>query len=518
MKTETTFGEFDGESAAAAEPGAASGGLLDGVQEQFGSAPWWVVSAIVHTILVLLTMLFVVSIMERPPNQTLVLAPAEQPLKPEIRSEKRTIAPNKVEVEYPEIVEHPLFPREETEDVTIKTDNNVKDNSSAGESDAITDVPHCGEGVDAIVGLQGLPAGCRGFRSRGGNKDAMLRRFGGTHASESAVNAALRWLANHQEADGSWSISNYEGSFPETGKPAVTGLALLAFLGAGHTDTVGRYKKTVHRAINWLISQQRTNGAIGENNGPGSGWQIGGGYNHMIAGLALAEAYGMSKNSRTQRAAQKAVDYTCNVHQSPGSGWRYKPGMAADISVTGWAAMQLKSARIAGLRVPDSSFAGARSCVDSGSGGAGGEYGGRVAAYQSGKSPNPMTASMGAVCRIFLGEPKGSPDLEASANMMANELPAWGADVGDTGGCQFYYWYYGTMAMFQLGGSWWKTWNAPMRDMLVENQRRGGDADGSWDPVGARDGRRGGRVYTTAMGALCLEVYYRYLPVYKDEK
>jgi hypothetical protein len=50
--------------------------------------------------------------------------------------------------------------------------------------------------------------------------------------------------------------------------------------------------------------------------------------------------------------------------------------------------------------------------------------------------------------------------------------------------------------------------------MLLEHQRRGADDDGSWDPVGVWCGK-GGRVYSTAMGALCLEVYYRYLPLYK---
>ena len=37
-----------------------------------------------------------------------------------------------------------------------------------------------------------------------------------------------------------------------------------------------------------------------------------------------------------------------------------------------------------------------------------------------------------------------------------------------------------------------------------------GEHAGSWDPRGARWAGEGGRVYTTALGALCLEVYYRY--------
>ncbi len=249
-------------------------------------------------------------------------------------------------------------------------------------------------------------------------------------------------------------MRKHEGSFTESGKPAVTGLALLAFLGAGHTETIGKYKANVSRAVAYLVSRQQANGAIGENNGAGSGWAVGGGYNHMIAGLALAEAYGMSKNSRTGSAAQKAVDYTCNVHQIKGSGWRYKPGAAADVSVTGWGAMQLKSARIAGLKVPDSSFSGARSFVDSVSTSGGGKHGGGIAAYQPGRTPTPMTAALGMVCRIFLGETKGSANLSSAADLLAKNRPQWGTNVGDHGGNQFYYWYFGTMGMFQMGGSY----------------------------------------------------------------
>ena len=69
--------------------------------------------------------------------------------------------------------------------------------------------------------------------------------------------------------------------------------------------------------------------------------------------------------------------------------------------------------------------------------------------------------------------------------------------------------------MFQMGGDWWKAWNGSLRDMLLEHQRTGArNVDGSWDPLDARCGE-GGRAFTTASGALCLEVYYRYLPIYK---
>ena len=68
--------------------------------------------------------------------------------------------------------------------------------------------------------------------------------------------------------------------------------------------------------------------------------------------------------------------------------------------------------------------------------------------------------------------------------------------------------------MFQTGGDVWKKWNDGLKTVLCTNQRKGGDADGSWDPLSAWE-IKAGRAYTTALGAMCLEVYYRYLPMYR---
>jgi len=78
-----------------------------------------------------------------------------------------------------------------------------------------------------------------------------------------------------------------------------------------------------------------------------------------------------------------------------------------------------------------------------------------------------------------------------------------------------YYWYYGTVACFQMGGDYWQRWNSSLRDMLIEHQAREGHEAGSWDPNPTLDtwGKEGGRVYSTALATLCLEVYYRFLPI-----
>ena len=50
----------------------------------------------------------------------------------------------------------------------------------------------------------------------------------------------------------------------------------------------------------------------------------------------------------------------------------------------------------------------------------------------------------------------------------------------------------------------------------LETQESAGAAKGSWSPDDDLWGGYGGRVYSTAMGTLCLEVYYSYLPLYGD--
>ena len=113
--------------------------------------------------------------------------------------------------------------------------------------------------------------------------------------------------------------------------------------------------------------------------------------------------------------------------------------------------------------------------------------------------------------------------LKGSAAFLLKDPPKWPAVSDCSMTCTskvpdgvkgFYYWYYGTLAMFQIGGDEWKQWNETLKNVLVPNQSKAGPEDGSWDPRDVSDWA-GGRAYTTALGALCLEVYYRYLPLYR---
>ncbi len=484
-------------------PPAEDGGWLGGLQDQFGTAPWWVTSTVVHVLLVLLTMLIVVSIQERQKDFVLAADILEEPKieQPRVRS---PIRQSLIEVDLPEIVEHPVFVHEKVEDFThMETENNLDDSTARGHEDAISDVPLGQTGVVASIGLGGGGGGCCG-RPTGGGRNRAALRAGGSRASESAVDAALAWLARHQEPDGHWDAQKYGGEGVDLG---LTGLSILAFLSAGHTETVGEYRENVRRAVRWLVSQQQPNGCIGSNPA-----RLG--YHHSIAALALAEAYGMGRSPTVRAAAQRAVDYAVREHVSSNGGWRYEARDAADTSVTGWFIMQLKSARVAGLRIDNSAFAGAMSFLATVTREDG------QCAYQPDGGPRRTMTAVGIVIRQFCGAPRTDRYVGGAANFLKARAPEWGpASVN------FYYWYYGTLGMFQMGGDAWRAWNAGLRNMLVENQRMDkppsnspDDVHGSWDPELDEHGMVGGRVYTTAMGCLCLEVYYRYLPIYGGKK
>jgi len=476
----------------------------DVMREQWERAPWWMISAAVHAVILMLMTVITVATASKKRDDIVITTDLAKKKEPEYDEKKvRDIFRNTKEVEAEEIVENPVFVHEEVEITDhFETENDMDTNTARGQEDAISDIPLGGTGVVGNIGVGGGGAGCFGYRTGGGRRRAVAR-FGGSKASESAVNAALRWLARHQEPDGHWDTVKYQAvSKADSG---ISGLAVLAFLGAGHTEKAGEYRMNVRKGLQWLmeVQKQNTNGVICDKG------DLRPGYEHPIAAMALAEAYGMARNPKVGQAAQKAIDYSIGVHQVEYSGWRYGPKDPGDTSVTGWFIMQLKSARVTGLKVDGRGFAGAAAFLDSveDKGEYKGYKGARFKYMPARGNVTPCMTAVGMLGRLFMGVKP--PDLRGGGEYLLERLPKWnaGEDLG------FYYWYYGTLVMFQMGGEYWKQWNPMMRDMLLQNQRRGGDEDGSWDPL-SRHGDYKCRVMTTALGALCLEVYYRYLPMY----
>jgi hypothetical protein len=111
----------------------------------------------------------------------------------------------------------------------------------------------------------------------------------------------------------------------------------------------------------------------------------------------------------------------------------------------------------------------------------------------------------GMFCRQLAKVPPTDPRMAEGAQFMkVNPLSP---------NLDYYYLYYGTLAMYQHQGAVWDEWNDRMKKILLEQQRNGGDEEGSWDPKGTH-GNEMGRAVVTALATLSLEVYYRILPIY----
>jgi hypothetical protein len=524
------------------------------------NAPWWLVSAGIHAVLILgAGLIYVERLMaiEEPRSPIIVRAPEPERITPEpIRNlSGNTGAPLKFDDPDPKVDPNEKviwFPGAVFSDKNRSNDfDPLHDEMKGQDKNFLSSLP--GDGSSHIGRLQkglgstesmgagpgGGSAGRYGGRF-GSNKDTCIRENGGGIRCESAVLAALRWLARHQNVDGSWSAEGFDhkcasGKCSGVGEhdydAGITSLSLLAFLGAGYSqlsmdDIVDpavpeltlRFGEVVKRSLQWLSAHQDPEGCIGER---GQKYM----YNHAIGALALSEAYGMTAAPILKDPAQKAIDFLVAA-QNPGKGWRYSSrGGDNDTSVSGWAIMALKSAEISGLSFPKSAYDGAMAWLNeatetNGYYRVGYNQAGTGKVYVPGKneqfSNHESMSAVAVMSRIFI-QKKREPAL-ASANFLVSDLPAW-----KSGQVDFYYWYYASLALFQYDGPkgpFWTKWNEPMKNAIVPNQKTqsSGCASGSWDPSADRWGFEGGRVYATAINCLTLEVYYRYSNVFGTSK
>ena len=492
----------------------------DVLYDWMSRAPWLAISAAAHVIVLLILSLVpwhIFDTAEEKPIQATLEQPVEEPFEDPPEEE-----PEEIEEEEP--LEEPVLKDAEVSDHN-ETDDQQEYESSEGDPDYLSDSPFDDKAFNDVIGIGGGAGGKFGGRF-GGKRN--LRAAGGS-GTEQALKDGLEWLKNHQDEDGKWDCDEFSKHCPGgdtcagPGMPehdiGDTGLALLAFLGDGHTTRRGQYKELVTRGVKWLTDQQDfESGLLGDK--IGHSWI----YDHGIASLALCEAYYFSKSPLLARPAQKAVNFISRA-RNPYGAWRYDvpPIGDNDTSVTGWMVFALKSAEEAKLKIDSDAFNGAMSWIDEVTDPATGRVGYDTPGSPSSRVPGVndhfptdktecMTA-VGLLCRFFMGQdPKEHEIMVKHADLLLKALPEWDPD-GLTN--DMYYWYYGTYAMYQMGAHssrYWDGWNKAMKKAVLESQRQDGHTKGSWDPIGPW-GYSGGRVYSTATGVLCLEVYFRYAQV-----
>jgi len=382
------------------------------------------------------------------------------------------------------------------------------------------------------------------------------------------VDAALLWLAHHQAPAGYWDADGFADhsvraarmgdELKITGKifcvenlgtedvgesevdVGLTGLALLAFAEAGQSHQKGAHKDCVRKAMDWLIELQDGEGALGPRTNDAFI------YGHAYATAALCEVYALTQDKEVRAPAQKAVDWLVKA-QNPGLGWRYgmQPG-DNDSSVTADAILALHAAERAGLKFPlEEVYSGANKWFDLV---ISKDYDGDLmAGYRGPGMRNARLTSTeqydrnGCInaCAIFTriateeALPSDRREIAPLSKPMTKELPQWtnpNDPAHHESSNDMYYWYMGSLALALIGGDAWDKWEQALSEEVLIKHQRGfhildirrcgtrvtklGDADdagcwrldehGSFDPIGAWGGV-GGRIYSTALGALTLQ-------------
>jgi hypothetical protein len=348
--------------------------------------------------------------------------------------------------------------------------------------------------VSKIAG-KGVGKGMEG-RMGGTARAAGMAKFGGKEPSEKAVMAGLRWLKDHQNPDGSWS---------DEYKPAMTGLAILCFLGHGELPESPEFGPTVKKALDWVL--ERGNEFQGRMSLTKDGWGGNPGvYQHGILTYAMGEYYSMTKDERFVELLKQAVGYIVEG-QNPKGGWDYgyNKGPRQDMSVAGWQIQALKAAHLTGLGIPgvDEALDKAMPFIKSFQGNEGG------IGYTGPENRLSLTG-VGVLCTYFWRERKEKVVSEGIDFLLGKTELKYKSEK-----CDLYAWYYSTQACLMFGGSAWTKWNRMFQNEIVENQ----SPDGSWPPTqgGHLQPNPGGAgpYYRTTLCILMLEVFYRYMPINK---
>ncbi len=455
-------------------------------------------SVLFHVLIVAMLLMFAVAPpMEPPPDFGDVLITEE--VKPDVLEKVLTTEFEKIKP--PE----QTFTDTVRPDVPVDMGNNVADTSgtTSGAGDAAG--PGIGSGETTLpsgfeVQMNKSPAIMNHLYSArtASGRTGALSAFKGSIKGEDAVMRALRWFKANQGDDGAWSQKDAHPL-------AFAGLTLLAFLAHGETTGSLEFGPTVEKALKYVVSKQRANGAFSENS-----------YEHAICTYAISEGYGLTKIMALKEAMDKAIDIIIEGQQS-GGGYDYSYAKNArwDLSVAGWQFQALKAAKMAGCSNPKLENAIKKGtdflmnvAYDPNAGGFG---------YAS-PSSTPSMSSAGTLCLQLMGKPN-APQVRSALKFLEDLPCMWAGGSGEKGkgkpepdmkGAKqpVYTWYYATQAKFQKNGKDWDSWNPRFTKALVQNQIVEGPL-GHWE-----GGDHGGAVYTTALCCLMLEVYYRYLPTY----
>lgn len=342
----------------------------------------------------------------------------------------------------------------------------------------------------------------------------MIREAGGNEAVEEKVKKSLDWLKSQQNADGSWG---------DTRQVAMTGLALLCYLGHCEDTSSNDYGVVVSKAIGYLVNVgMANNGKLASNMGENS-WC----YEHGIATYALAEALAFSRtlkfpNEDLKSAVTKAGQIIVDGQNVNGS-WDYKLDASSsrnDLSVTGWQMQALKAVKSSGVDVKgvEATIRAATKYISRKNSDQGAFLDDGMFVYSGGTHSAAMSA-VGVLCLQQSGK-GNSAESKSGIRYIFNGLKqrtgeAKGAAFPGqevyafryTSNCDLYAFYYASQAMRNAGGSEWAAMNKAILEEILPNQA----VDGSF-AMPAKMPHFSNKIYCQCLNTLIMEVYYRFLP------
>ncbi len=324
--------------------------------------------------------------------------------------------------------------------------------------------------------------------------------------TKQAIERALKYLISQQKENGAITLGQHD--------TAMTALSIMAMASVGITPSQDDERgRAMSKAIDFVLEEKRQNkeGYFGE----GDNSRM---YGHGIITLMLSEMVGMGRtpeqDARIHEACQRGIDLILKSQRRSKSGsnrggWRYTPEASdADLSVSVWQLMALRSAKTDGLDVPAGAIEQAiiylkRSCTSplDGEGKPVRQESGFAYTPGSGDIQYAMTAA-GALAMQVCGQ-YDSPLVINAIEWLKKHPPKWGTRYF------FYGTYYFAQALHQQGGETADEAERLVRDALLPKQNE----DGGWTPEGEEGGA--GRVYATSMAILSLSVRFHYLPIYQ---
>lgn len=339
-----------------------------------------------------------------------------------------------------------------------------------------------------------------------------------TDKVDAAIVRAVGFMVSLQDKDGAIHDADKRHNYSSP----MTALAVMALAAVGHQPT----DKTpegiaMRRALDFLLRPA----ADGSDKAPYAGY-LGGAdasrmYGHGIVTLALTEMLGMGVDKRQdallRERCQKAVELILRSQRSRkydrrfDGGWRYTPESAdADLSVTVWQVMALRSAKNAGLGVPKEAIDGAvaylKRSYDSPRDATGRPTNLKSACgYTPGQPPHFAMAAAGLLALQVCGQ-YDAPEVTGSANWLRERRLSYDEKWF------FYGTYYYAQGMQKRGGEFASTARQATEQLLLERQ----EADGSWLGHDGQERGMAGRVYCTSLAVLSLSVKYHFLPIYQD--